>query len=440
MKVLDGIDMKPKRTTKFSALDLDAALLSSIEKSGYARPTDIQQAVIPVVLSGKDVLASAETGSGKTAAFVLPVLQKIIEQRAADGWVRATRGHVHALVLAPTRELVVQIREEVNKLAGDVSPEIRCLSVYGGIRLHGQMKAVRSGVDILISTPNRLLELAEVVSFSRLHAIVLDEADRLVSEQFRSEIDRVLKQSPKRCQRLLFTATFPERIRELVRLVLRKPVIIKHDHQTERVIDQHVVTVNHDKKHALLAHLLNQNDWQQILVFCSAKKTCDRVAEKLHEEGIEAMSLHGNKPQKERLQTLERFKSNQLRVLIATDIASRGIDIASLDCVINFELPRLPNDYIHRIGRTGRAGQPGQAISLIAHHEYAHFGVIEKRNGLQLEREQIEGFEADSKAPPPTRSRSRKKAEKTGKKRNKKKGSQNRKKTSRKNRRETDAY
>ena len=393
--------MNKNTINEFSSFKLSPALLSAIKKVAYVRPTSIQSEAIPTILTGGDVLASAETGSGKTAAFVLPLLHKITEQKEADGWMVYKGAHVRALILVPTRELVVQIRDEVKALAQDIKPEIRCMSVYGGVKLDSQVAAVKSGVDVLIATPNRLLELNQqhALSFNKLQTLVLDEADRLVNTHFKDEIEAIFKLLPNKRQNLLFTATFPESIRSLVRSLLDHPTIIKHEQNTDLFIDQHVVTVNFDRKYGLLAHLLKENDWKQVLVFCSAKKGCDRLAEKLLEYDIEAVVLHGNKPQKERLAALSDFKSGKARILIATDVASRGVDVEQLDCVINFELPRSPNDYIHRIGRTGRAGKKGQAISLISHHEYAHFKVIEKRNDLRLEREQVKGFEASKVAP-----------------------------------------
>ncbi len=399
----------------FSSFELSSALLSAIEKVGYKKPTSIQADAIPAILAGDDVLASAETGSGKTTAFVLPLLQKIIEQKEEDGWITAKGRHVRALILVPTRELVVQVREEVKRLAQDIQPEVRCLSVYGGVKMESQMRAMKSGVDVLISTPNRLLDLTEehALKFNKLQTLVIDEADRLVDTHFREEIEAVLKRLPNNHQKLLFTATFPESIRSLVRSFLTRPMIINIEQKLEAVIDQHVVTVNADKKYALLAHLLKENDWKQVLIFCSAKKTCDRVVEKLTEFDVGAVALHGNREQKERLSAFEAFKKGDLRVLVATDVASRGLDVESLDCVINFDLPRSPNDYTHRIGRTGRAGKSGQAISLISHHEYTHFAVIEKRMNLRLEREQVEGFEASKDAPPPPPRKNPKKKKKT---------------------------
>jgi superfamily II DNA/RNA helicase len=399
-------------TQSFKALKLSPVLLSAIKRIGFTTPTQIQMDAIPAILDGSDVLAGAETGSGKTAAFALPLLQTLIDHKKNDGYNQARGNHVRALILVPTRELAIQIREDILALAQMMRPEIRCLSVYGGVKINPQMMAMRGGVDVLISTPGRLLDLADhnALKFNKLQTLVLDEADRLVGSNFQEEIEDVFKILPKQRQNLLFTATFPESVRKLVRDLLNEPIIINLEHSSEVLIDQHVVTVNHDKKNDLLAHLLNENDWRQVLIFCSAKKRCDNLVLKLEKRDIQATALHGDKAQKERITALEDFKAGTSSILIATDVASRGIDIEKLDCVINYELPRSPNDYIHRIGRTGRAGTKGQAITLIAHHEYAHFSVIEKRNNLRLAREQVAGFEADRKAPsPPTRDNPRKK-------------------------------
>lgn len=403
----------------FSAFNLAPVLMSAIEKAGYERPTHIQNKAIPAILEGGDILAGAETGSGKTAAYVLPMLQQLIQQKQQEGWMVSKRNHVRALVLVPTRELVVQVREAVNTLAQDIEPEVRCLSVYGGLKLEAQMKALNNGVDILISTPHRLLELSEqgALKFNKLQTLVVDEADRLVDDNFRDETEAIFKLLPNKRQNLLFTATFPESIRRLVRSQLDEPTIINLDHRTDVRIDQHAVTVNADRKAALLGHLLQENDWKQVLVFCNSKRTCDKLAEKLSENAIAAEVLHGDKAHKDRLGALDNFRSGTTRVLIATDIASRGIDIPQLDCVINYEPSRIANDYVHRVGRTGRAGKTGQVINLIAHHEYAHFETVEKRNGLRLKREQVKGFEASATAPPPpARSKPKKKGKLSKKK------------------------
>jgi superfamily II DNA/RNA helicase len=264
-----------------------------------------------------------------------------------------------------------------------------------------------------VATPGRLLDLASqnAIKFNKLHTLVLDEVDRLVGDGFKDEIEEVFRLLPSQRQNLMFTATFPDSIRYLIRRLLKKPVIINVSPSAEVLIDQRVFTVNYDQKNALLAHLLETYDWKQVLIFCSAKKSCDNLIKKLENRDIKAVAMHSNKEQRARTKALREFKAGETRILIATDVAARGLDIENLPCVINFELPRSPNDYTHRIGRTGRAGETGFAISLIAHHEYAHFSVIEKRNGLELKREKVAGFEADATAPAmPARHKPKKKA------------------------------
>ena len=397
----------------FLAFSFSPSILSAIEKAGYKKATEIQLDAIPAVLEGRDVLARAETGSGKTAAFVLPLLENLTNKniyRQKDtysrynGSERAKSNCTQILVLVPTRELAIQVRGVFEQMAENMTPPLRCLSVFGGVKINPQMMALRGGADILVATPGRLLDLAEqnAIKFNQLKTLVIDEVDRLMKGDFEDEITRILKLLPKKRQNLMFTATFPESIRKLVREVMNDPVIINVDDMLEEMpIEQRVITVNHNKKNDLLAHLLNENDWKQVLIFCSAKRTCDNLVIKLEKRGVKAVATHGDKEQSARTAALRNFKSGLTRILIATDVASRGIDIDQLPCVINYDLPRSPNDYIHRIGRTGRAGQQGQAISLIAHHEYQHFTVIEKRNDIRLIREQIKGFEADDIAPPP---------------------------------------
>jgi len=445
--------MKSKPIDKsFSSFKLSTVLLDAIKKAGYVKASDVQLETIPAVLEGKDVLARAETGSGKTAAFVLPLLQNLI-----SGKNRQVNNNVGIVVLVPTRELTIQIREEFERFSDEFrklpsskteeslhknlykgsknansSPNnnniepIKCLSVYGGVKINPQMIALRGGADVLISTPGRLLDLHKqnAIRLHQVKTLVVDEVDRLMKGDFKEEIDEIFKLMPKKRQNLMFTATFPESIRKLVRHIMHEPEIINVDETQSRdfgrkaddiMIDQRVITVNRDKKNDLLAHLLKENDWKQVLVFCSAKRSCDNLVIKLEKRGVEAIAMHGNQQQNARAAALRDFKEGKIRVLIATDVAGRGIDIENLPCVINYELPRSPNDYTHRIGRTGRAGEVGIAISLIAHHEYQHFSVIEKRNGLRLEREQVEGFEADTIAPPePVRSKPKKKKKKKG--------------------------
>ena len=404
---------KHQPPAQFSSFSFSSAILSSIADAGFKKPTDVQCKAIPAIMSGKDVLARATTGSGKTAAFVLPLLDNLSNQglyerthvaRQFNPAERAQHNAVQVLVLVPTRELTIQIAGIFNQFSKNIQPRISCQSVYGGVKINPQMMALRSGTDVLIATPGRLLDLIEnnAIHFNQLKTLVIDEVDRLMKGDFEEEIKKISKLLPNKRQNLMFTATFPDSIRSIVRQVLTDPVVINIDSAIETSeLDQHVVTVNHNRKNDLLAYLLNENDWQQVLIFCSAKKTCDNLVIKLKKRSIEAVAMHGNKEQSARMKALQDFKSGKTRILIATDVAARGIDIEHLPCVINFDLPRSPNDYIHRIGRTARAGSPGQAISLIAHHEYQHFKVIENRNDIRLEREQVAGFEADEIAPPP---------------------------------------
>lgn len=410
--------MNTKKTPQqFSDFDFSAVIHKAIKQAGYKQPTDVQRSAIPPILQGRDVLAGAETGSGKTAAFALPLLEKLLKRRQKAEQARLKGNQVYALILVPTRELAIQINDEISGYAKLIKPKVRTLSVFGGVKINPQMMALRGGADVLIATPGRLLDLysQNAVKFNQLDTLILDEVDRLVEGGFKEEIEAVFKLLPNKRQNLMFTATYPDSIRYLVRGLLKQPVIINIDHRNDAQIDQRVFTVNRENKTALLAYLLNEFDWKQILVFCSAKKTCDNIVQKLEKQGITAVAMHGNKEQRARAKALREFKQGKIRVLIATDVAARGIDIEQLPCVINYELPRSPKDYIHRIGRTGRAGEFGFAISLIAHHEYAHFSVIEKQCNIHppLKREQMSGFAADEIAPPPPkRTRPKKKPKK----------------------------
>ena len=404
---------KPPTSCTFSDFNFSPDLFQIIKAAGYTVPTAVQCKAIPAILHNRDVLAGAETGSGKTAAFALPLLEKLRQQKQGEAYSSAKGNHVRALILVPTRELALQISETVNHYAQALVPRIKAVAVFGGVKINPQMMALRGGADVLVATPGRLLDLVShnAIKFNKLHTLVLDEVDRLVGEGFKEEIEAVFKLLPNQRQNLMFTATFPSSIRYLIRRLLKKPVIINIDPSQETLIDQRVFTVNYDQKNALLAHLLATYDWKQVLIFCSAKRSCDNLVKKLESREIAATAMHSNKEQRARSKALREFKAGDTRVLIATDVAARGLDIEQLPCVINFELPRSPNDYTHRIGRTGRAGEAGFAISLIAHHEYAHFSVIEKHSGVELKREQIAGFEADAIAPPtPTRQRPKKKA------------------------------
>lgn len=412
----------------FESFSFSDEILSAIKQIGFETPTEIQLKTIPAVLEGKDVLARADTGSGKTAAFALPLLDSLGNQniysqigrsKRFDGSKRAASNCVQILVLVPTRELAIQVAEVFSQLAVNIDPAVKCLSVYGGVKINPQMMALRGGVDVLVATPGRLLDLVEqnAIKFNQIQALVIDEVDRLMKGDFQEEIERISKLLPNKRQNLMFTATFPDSISRLVREVMNDPAIINMDEFIDELeIEQHVITVNHNQKNDVLAKILDSNDWKQVLVFCSAKRTCDNLVKKLEKRSIEAVAMHGDKEQSKRSAALRDFKSGKIRILIATDVAARGIDIEQLPCVINYDLPRSPNDYTHRIGRTGRAGQRGHVISLIAHHEFQHFSVIERYNGLNLEREELEGFEIDEVAPPMPRKSPKKKKQKLTKK------------------------
>lgn len=420
--------MKNTPQADFESFAFSEDILSAIKQMGFETPTDIQIKTIPAVLAGKDVLARADTGSGKTAAFALPLLDGMSNQdiysrigrdKRFDGANRVASNCVQILVLVPTRELAIQVAEVFSQLSKDITPAIKCESVYGGVKINPQMKALRSGADVLVATPGRLLDLVEqnAIKFNQIKALVIDEVDRLMKGDFQEEIEKISKLLPSKRQNLMFTATFPESISHLVREVMNKPEIINMDEFVDELdIEQRVITVNHNQKNDVLAHVLDNNDWEQILIFCSAKRTCDNLVKKLEKRNIEAIAMHSNKEQSARMAALKKFKAGDARILIATDVAARGIDIKQLPCVINYDLPRSPNDYVHRVGRTGRAGEKGHVISLIAHHEFQHFSVIERHNALNLEREEIAGFEIDEVAPPMPRKSPKKKKPRLSKK------------------------
>ena len=370
----------------FATLGLNAQLLRAIEVAGYSDATSVQTATIPVALAGRDVCARAETGSGKTAAFGLPILQHLCEEPRG----RSARGNpVSVLILAPTRELVMQIADVLGAFARPLQARLKILSVYGGVSINPQMMALRGGADILVATPGRLLDLQRqrAVELSSLHTLVLDEADRMLSLGFRGELDEILALLPARRQNLLFSATFPSELKPLMQALLRDPVEIDlATVATPASIEQRVYTVEPERKSGALIQLIKEHDLRQVLVFVSAKKTGDTLVRKLNGAGLPSSVFHGDRSQAERQRCLAEFRAGRLRVLIATDLASRGIDIEELRAVINFELPRSPNDYAHRIGRTGRAGKSGVAITLLCPDEYQHFGVIEKRIKQKLVR------------------------------------------------------
>ncbi|MDD2738334.1 MAG: DEAD/DEAH box helicase [Methylomonas lenta] len=376
----------------FSTLGLSAELLQAVNDSGYTTPTPIQIKAIPAVLTGHDLLAAAQTGTGKTAGFTLPILQKLAQ--TSYGRNRPVR----ALILTPTRELAAQVGESVVKYGLHQLPRLKSEVVFGGVKINPQMMRLRGGVDILTATPGRLLDLLSqnAVKLDKVEILVLDEADRMLDMGFIKDIRKILALLPKKRQNLLFSATFSADIRKLTADLLVNPVKIEvaTENSTADTIDQIVYTVNKSAKTALLTHLVKTKDWQQVLVFTSTKHGANKLTEKLNASEIKAAAIHGNKSQGARTSALAGFKAGEIRVLVATDVAARGIDIALLPHVVNFELPRSSSDYVHRIGRTGRAGQNGQAVSLVSQDELQALKLVEKLIGTKITREQITGFEA----------------------------------------------
>ncbi|MES2778290.1 MAG: DEAD/DEAH box helicase [Bacteroidota bacterium] len=362
----------------FTSLGLPSTILQLLENQGYTQPTAIQQQAIPAILSKKDVLGIAQTGSGKTISYVLPVLMNMQGSEAKNR-------HVTTLVLVPTRELAAQVNEVFQQFSSALPQRVKTLAVYGGVSINPQMMQLQ-GVEVLVATPGRLLELIEnkSVHISEIETLVLDEADKMLNLGFRDEMEQLFRLMPKVRQNLLFSATMHEGVEGVAKQLLHKPIVasiengISINTDTD-LIQQSAYAVTPEKKGPMLRYLIKQRDMQQVLVFTSSVYQADNVADKLRKNGIDAESIHSKKSQGARTEALRDFKSGKLRVLVATDLLARGIDIQFLPFVINYELPRSPKDYIHRIGRTGRAENPGEAISLIAPDEEHHFGVIQKK-------------------------------------------------------------
>lgn len=383
----------------FDSLGLAPALVQAAARSGFSTPTPIQAAAIPAILQGRDLRGSAQTGSGKTAAFSLPLLQRLTEQREGPRRVRA-------LVLVPTRELAGQVGDTMHDLAQHLPERLKIVTAFGGVSINPQMMSLRGGADIVVATPGRLLDLVEhnALRLDAVAMLVLDEADRLFDLGFAEELGRILELLPKQRQNLFFSATFPPAIQALADGMLRDPAIVdvQGEPGTAPDIVQRVIEVDASRRTQLLRHLLEQheNEWDRVLVFVATQHAAQTVAEKLYRNGIYAVPFHGDIAQGTRSNILSQFKQSRWDVVIATDLAARGIDIAQLPVVVNYDLPRSPTDYIHRIGRTGRAGERGLAISFVSAATEAHFRLIEKRNGLRLPRERVEGFEPTETAPP----------------------------------------
>jgi len=384
----------------FESLGLAQPLLKAIAEVGYTSPTPIQKQAIPAVLGGGDLLAGAQTGTGKTAGFTLPLLHQL----AASSPGRAASGKrpIRALILTPTRELAAQVEESVRTYGKYLS--LKSMVMFGGVGMNPQIDALRRGVDILVATPGRLLDHHQQgnLDLSQVEYFVLDEADRMLDMGFIHDIKRVLAIVPPKKQSLLFSATFSDDIKALAERLLNQPKVIEvaRRNATADTIAQKIHPVDRDKKKELLTHLIQSQNWHQVLVFTRMKHGANRLVEYLVKQGVTAMAIHGNKSQSARTRALADFKSGALQVLVATDIAARGIDIDQLPHVVNYELPNVPEDYVHRIGRTGRAGAEGEAVSLVCVDEEGFLADIEKLIKRQLPREVIAGFEPDPKAKP----------------------------------------
>ncbi|MBF8151350.1 DEAD/DEAH box helicase [Winogradskyella sp. F6397] len=378
----------------FKSLGLSEPLLKAIQKKGYETPSPIQAKAIPPVLEGKDVLASAQTGTGKTAGFTLPLLHLLSNNTAQR------HRPIRALILTPTRELAAQVFANVKEYSEFLN--IRSTVIFGGVNQKPQVNKLSQGVDVLVATPGRLIDLENqgVLSLKHVEIFVLDEADRMLDMGFLRDIERVMKLMPNKRQNLMFSATFSKDIKKLAYSILNNPTQVEAtpENTAVEVIEQKVYRVAKGKKTGLIIKLISEGEWQQVLVFTRTKHGANKLCKKMISAGITAAAIHGNKSQGARTKALAGFKNGTVRVLVATDIAARGLDIPLLPHVVNFELPNISEDYVHRIGRTGRAGAEGQAISLVSADETAYLRGIEKLIGEKIEMEIVEGFEPDPNA------------------------------------------
>ena len=381
----------------FKELGLSDEILLSIHKSEFTTPTPIQALVLPEIFQGQDLLIEAQTGSGKTACFAWPILQQLSANQINE------HKKIQALILAPTRELALQISGALYRFGEFLNNKVSVLTVIGGESIAGQTLSLTNGVDIVVATPGRLLDLIaqNVLVLSDIKFLVLDEADKILDLGFEAELDLVLKEISSIRQNLFFSATYPEKVLQIVKRISQDPKHLKIENDTPTVesISQKVILVNKENRGMLLRHLIKEQKWTNALVFVSSKVAAHNLCEKLKKSGVNAGAIHGDLSQPERNKALSDFKERRIDFLIATDVAARGIDINKLSLVINFDLPRSPADYIHRIGRTGRAGENGLAVSFIGHEDLNHFNLIEKRAQIKLPREEISGFELIGEAP-----------------------------------------
>ncbi|MCD2516393.1 DEAD/DEAH box helicase [Massilia sp. G4R7] len=380
----------------FASLGLIDQIVQTLVSLDYTTPTAVQEQAIPAVLAGKDVMAAAQTGTGKTAGFALPILQRLVKKTS-----KVSPNSARALVLVPTRELAEQVHESF-KAYGAGLP-LRTMVAYGGVSINPQMMNLRKGVDVLVATPGRLLDLhrQNAVTFNEVQTLVLDEADRMLDLGFSKELDQVFAALPKKRQTLLFSATFSDQIRAMANRLLREPVRIEATprNTTASAIKQWLVPVDKKRKSELFLYLLKKHDWPQVLAFARTRKGVDELVGLLEAKRIAADAIHGDKPQPARLRALERFKAGEVKVLVATDVAARGLDISDLPVVVNVDLPIVAEDYVHRSGRTGRAGASGEAVSLVCADEVEQLAAIEALTRQTLERVEEPGFEPDHRVP-----------------------------------------
>ncbi|MDX1808972.1 MAG: DEAD/DEAH box helicase [Sulfurospirillaceae bacterium] len=381
----------------FSAFKLSPGIEQALEKSDYITPTPIQSKVIPLVLARKDVMAQAQTGSGKSASFILPILELSSHDK------KEGKSKIKTLVLTPTRELTLQVSQAFRTFGEFLPRKPKVVSIIGGESIGNQLYDVQQGCDIVVATSGRLLDVLskKQMNLSKLEFFVLDEADKMLDLGFAQELELILEELPKQRQNLLFSATYPPKMQEIASKITHNPieVTIFQEKPTVESINQRVIEVNRENRGPLLRHLLNTQKWKLVLVFMANKRAADNIAQKFRKHGFIADSFHGNLDQEERNLTLQDFKNKKIRILFATDIAARGLDIDDIECVINFDLPRAPADYIHRIGRTARAGKYGISISFISHEDKDHFALIQKRCEINLVSEQIQGFELTGETP-----------------------------------------
>jgi ATP-dependent RNA helicase RhlE len=380
----------------FKTLGLMPELITALEEKGYSTPTRIQSQAIPLILEGKDLMAGSQTGTGKTASFTLPLLQKLMKNKSSENPIRTK-----ALILTPTRELASQVEECVKELGKHLP--LKSTQIYGGVNIKSQVNRLRGGVDIIVATPGRLLDLVNQkhIDLSHIEILVLDEADRMLDMGFIHDISRILKLLPKKRQNLLFSATFSPEIKKLANSLMSSPMMIEatQTNSTVESISQVIHPVDSKRKSDLLSYLIKTHNWQQVIVFMRTKHTANRLTAKLVNDGITAMAIHGNKSQGARTEALEQFKNGSIRILVATDIAARGIDIDHLPHVVNFDLPNVPQDYVHRIGRTGRAGKTGEAVSLVCIDEHKLLSDIEHLLKKKIPQVTVANFEPDPSIP-----------------------------------------